>query len=85
MMDVLQIASLILYTACTALAFRLRLHSGYWLAFFMVIAHHAIYYAFVVAQNAGLLSGVPTMSWGLAVRLHLAIVILGYLLHGKTK
>lgn len=81
--DVVQLASLWLFATCLMLAYRQRLHSGYWLAFFMVIAHHTVFYAVVVLQNFGILGGLPTMAWGVAVRLHFGIVLLGYLIDGK--
>ena len=85
MIDYIQIITLLVYVACLPLAVMRRLYAGYWLAFFVFIVHSVLFYAAVNLQNAGVFSGVHTMIWGLGLRLHLGIVILGYLLHGRTK
>lgn len=80
MSDPVQFLTLVVYAACLYFAWEIKMHRGYWLAFFMVIAHSVIFYVVVNSQNAGLVSGVPTMAWGLALRLHMGIVMLAYLI-----
>lgn len=79
-MDFLQVLNFIIFLICVILATRLRLHTGYWLGFYVVLLHHAIFYGVVNLQNFGILSGIHTMGWRLAVRLHFAIVVLFYLI-----
>ncbi len=79
--DILQLLSLLIYTLCLAFGVYRRMYRGYWLGLFVFIAHSVLFYAVVNLQNAGVLIGWHTMGWGLALRLHLGIVILGYLVH----
>ena len=79
--DTTQIANLVLYTASLILAVKRRLwRQAHWLAAFIFIAHSVIYYAAVILQHSGLVAGIPLREWGIALRFHLAIVILSYLI-----
>ena len=85
MSDGLQLINLALFTAILTLALRRRLYDRYWLAALLMIAHYVLFYGVVVVQNAGLISGIPTMGWSVALRLQLAIVLFGYLVWGRGK
>jgi len=78
--DTTQIANLVLYTASLILAVKRRLWRQRGLAVFIFIAHSVIYYAAVILQHSGLIAGIPLREWGIALRFHLAIVILSYLI-----
>jgi len=83
--DLIQAINLILFSACLGLAIWRRLYTQYWLAAFFLIAHYVLYYVVVNLQNIGLLNGIPTMLWGIGIRLQLAVVLLAYLLIGRWK
>lgn len=83
--DFIQAINLILFSACLGLAIWRRLYTRYWLAAFCLIAHYVVYYAVVNLQNVGILHSIPTMLWGIGVRLQLAVVLLAYLLIGRWR
>ena len=78
--DTLQAVNLIIYTASLAIAIRRKLWRRHWLAVFLFIAHSVLFYAAVLLQHNLIISGWPLHDWGIALRFHLAIVVLSYLI-----
>jgi hypothetical protein len=87
MKDYLQIVNFAVFTACLVAGIRRGWwHPGaYWFSAFVLILHSTIFYTVVLAQAIFPIPHIPTMLWGTGLRLHEAMMILGYIIFGRER